>query len=121
MERGFRFLKDPMFFADSVFLKSPRRIMALMMVMTLSLLVYSVAEREFREALKAHDETIPSQTGKPTQRPTMRRVFQLFEGVEVLQIDLPTGQQRVVMNLDDVRQKILGLLPDEVKILYSVT
>ena len=31
-ERGFRFLKDPMFFADSLFLKSPRRIMALIMV-----------------------------------------------------------------------------------------
>ncbi|MDQ7029735.1 MAG: hypothetical protein Q9O62_08145 [Ardenticatenia bacterium] len=27
-ERGFRFLKDPWFFADSLFLKSPRRTMA---------------------------------------------------------------------------------------------
>ncbi len=26
VERGFAFLKDPLFFADSVFLKSPRRI-----------------------------------------------------------------------------------------------
>lgn len=25
-ERGFRFLKDPMFFADSIFLKSPERL-----------------------------------------------------------------------------------------------
>ena len=28
VERGFGFLKDPMFFADSVFLKYPRRIEA---------------------------------------------------------------------------------------------
>ena len=43
VERGFRFLKDPWFMVDSVFLKSPRRIEALMMVMTLCLLVYNVA------------------------------------------------------------------------------
>jgi transposase len=34
-ERGFRFLKEPMFFADSVVLKSPERIMALGMIMGL--------------------------------------------------------------------------------------
>jgi transposase len=33
VERGFRFLKDPMFFASSLFLEKPERIMALLMVM----------------------------------------------------------------------------------------
>jgi transposase len=42
-ERGVRFLKDPWFFADSLFLKSPKRIMALVMVMGLALLVYALA------------------------------------------------------------------------------
>jgi transposase len=37
VERGFRFLKDPLFFADSLFLKKPERIMALIMIMTLAL------------------------------------------------------------------------------------
>jgi len=32
VERGFRFLKDPMFFAHSLFLKKPSRIMALLML-----------------------------------------------------------------------------------------
>ena len=44
VERGFRFLKDPMFFADSLFLKSPVRIMAMIMIMGLALLIYSLAE-----------------------------------------------------------------------------
>jgi transposase len=35
VEKGFRFLKDPWFMVDSVFLKSPHRIEALMMIMTL--------------------------------------------------------------------------------------
>lgn len=38
-ERGFRFLKDPMFLASTLFLKKVQRIMALLMVMTLCLLV----------------------------------------------------------------------------------
>jgi transposase len=37
VERGFRFLKDPLFFASSVFLKSPKRIAALGMIMALCL------------------------------------------------------------------------------------
>ncbi len=51
VERGFRFLKDPMFFADSLFLKSPVRMMAMIMIMGLALLIYALAEREIRLAL----------------------------------------------------------------------
>jgi transposase len=40
-QRGFAFLKDPLFFADSIFLKSPERIESLGMMMGLSLLVYT--------------------------------------------------------------------------------
>ena len=65
VERGFRFLKDPMFFAESMYLKKPSRIMGLMMVMTLSLLVYSLAERELREKLQSENESLPDQKGKP--------------------------------------------------------
>jgi transposase len=32
VERGFRFLKDPMFYAESLYLNSPKRIMALINV-----------------------------------------------------------------------------------------
>jgi transposase len=39
------FVKDPMFYAESLYLKLPKRIMALIMVMTLSLLMYALAKR----------------------------------------------------------------------------
>ena len=52
VERGFRFLKDPMFFTDSVFIKSPQRIEGLGLIMALSLLVYKVAERQIRQTLQ---------------------------------------------------------------------
>jgi transposase len=40
VERGFRFLKDPLFLASSIFVKKPERIMALCFIMVLCLLVY---------------------------------------------------------------------------------
>ena len=83
VERGFRFLKAPLFFADSLFLKSPARIMAMIMIMGLCLLIYSLAEWRIRQQLQERNETIPDQKGKPTQTPTMRRVAQMFEGVDL--------------------------------------
>jgi len=48
VERGCSELKDPMFLADSLFLKSPSLLMALMMVMTICLLVYAALEHRIR-------------------------------------------------------------------------
>jgi transposase len=110
VERGFRFLKDLMFFADSLFLKNPARIMALLMVMGLCLLVYILAEHHLRTMLQQQDKTNPDQVGKPTQSPTMQRVFQVFEGIDLLHIML--GDQvldRRVLNLSAVQLKIIDL------------
>lgn len=105
-ERGWRFLKDPLFFASSLFLKSTRRIMALMMVMAVCLMVYTLAERKLRSALKLQGETLPDQRGKPTATPTIRWVFQCFQAIHWLQVDgLPQ-----VLNLRDLHLKVLRLL-----------
>jgi transposase len=110
VERGFRFLKDPLMFAESFYLKKPSRIMALLMVMGLCLLIYALAEHRLRSQLVAQNETIPDQKGRPTQRITMRRVFQMFEGIHILTIRLPHDLRRVVTNLSDVHLQILRLL-----------
>ncbi|MBC7251653.1 MAG: IS1634 family transposase [Anaerolineae bacterium] len=120
-ERGFRFLKDPWFFADSLFLKKPARIMALVMVMGLALLVYALAEHKLRSALQERGESIPNQVGKPTQRPTMRRVFQMFEGIDVLLIPAADGVRQQVLNLRPVHRQILRLLGPHVEKCYQDT
>jgi transposase len=120
-ERGFRFLKDPWFFADSLFLKSPRRMMALVMVMGLALLVYALAERNVRLALEEKGESISNQVGKPTQTPTMRRIFQMFEGIDVLLIPAEGGVQQRVLNLQPVHRQILRLLGPYVEKCYQDT
>ena len=47
-ERGFRFLKDPLFFADSFFVENPKRVETMLFLMSLSLLVYSLGQRQLR-------------------------------------------------------------------------
>jgi transposase len=118
VERGFRFLKDPMFFASSLFLEKPERIMALLMVMGLSLLVYALAERSLRTELAQRDESIPNQVGKLTQRPTIRRIFQVFRGIDILLIKNHLGIQRQVLNLKPIHLRVLDLLGPEVKKYY---
>jgi transposase len=83
-ERGFRFLKDPLFFTSSVFLKSAKRIEALGMIMALCLLVYNLAQRQLRLALTLRQDTIPNQLGNPTNSPTLRWVFQCFIAVHLV-------------------------------------
>ena len=117
-ERGFRFLKDPLFFADSLFLKLPRRMMALIMVMGLALLVYALAEHKLRRALEERDESLPNQVGKPTRRPTMRRVFQIFEGIDMLVVHTPAATERHITNLNDLQRRILHLLGPPVEKYY---
>ena len=119
VERGFRFLKDPLFFANSLFLKKPERIMALLMIMGLALLVYSLAERKLREALKTMNATIPNQLRKPTQTPTIRWVFQMFQGLDILLIH-QNGQVvfRKLVNLRPVQQQVITLLGSQVQKCY---
>lgn len=83
-ERGFRFIKDPLFFASRVFLKSPKRIMALAMIMTLALMVYSLGQLQLRQALEITNSTLPNQKGKPTARPTLRWILQCFHSVHLV-------------------------------------
>jgi transposase len=120
VERGFRFLKDPRFFADSLFLKRPERLMALLMVMGVALLVYALAEHTVRTELLHGRKSLPDQRGKPTQQPTMRWIFQLFEGIDILWLQQPAGVQRLILNLKPVHRQILNLLGPEVRKCYSL-
>jgi transposase len=107
VERGFRFLKDPLFFASSLFLKKPERIVALTMVMCLSLLVYSICERKLRKVLEEQKTSIMNQVGKPTQRPTLRWIFQMFEDVHLVKIE----------DNENVRYEVKNLRPDGIMAL----
>jgi transposase len=118
VERGFRFLKDPLFLASSVFVKKPERIMALSFIMVLCLLVYRLAEFRLRSRLAETQQTIPDQVQKPTARPTMRWVFQCFEGIELLHVQTTATSFVLVLRLQPVHRLILHLFGPLYEKLY---
>ncbi|CAD5950577.1 IS1634 family transposase [Planktothrix agardhii] len=102
-ERGFRFLKDPLFFTASVFVKKPERVEAIAMIMGLCLLVYNLAQRKLRKQLETAQEGVRNQVKKITNKPTMRWIFQMFQAVHLVRIN---GENQV-SNLTQERQEIL--------------
>jgi transposase len=120
VERGFRFLKDPLFLASSVFVRKPERLVALGFVMVVCLLVYRLAEHRLRKRLSETGQSIPDQVGKPTAKPTMRWVFQLFEGIELLIIRSAESVSWQVLRLKPVHERILRLLGPTFEKIYGV-
>jgi transposase len=110
VERGFRFLKDPLFLASSVVVKKPERVIALSFIMVLCLLIYRLAEHVLRRQLAQTSQTIPNQMNKPTNRPTMRWIFQCFEGIDLLHISVGESVQTQILGLQPLHQRILRLL-----------
>jgi transposase len=121
VEGGFRFLKDPLFFVSSLFVKKPCRIQGVLMVMPLALLVYSVTQRRLRQQLARQNTTVPNQINQPTQRPTLRWVFQLLEGIHHVRVMVQGQVHDVIEGLNDVQIKILRLFGDEVCRLYQIS
>lgn len=110
MERGFRFLKDPLFMTSSVFLKKDTRVAALAMVICLCLFVYTLAQRFLRQKLVELSTSVSNLLGKPTKKPTMCWIFQIFEGVHVLIHRAKDGIKEIILNLNPIRRHILQIL-----------
>ncbi len=123
VERGFRFLKDPQFFADSFFLKKPERIEALLMVMVTSLFVYSSTEYIIREKLKKENKTLPNQLNKEVQNPTVRWIYSMFGNVgrfisgenESHYVGLTDFQQRTILLLGETWMKMYRTFLDDLE------
>ncbi|MBD2565940.1 MULTISPECIES: IS1634 family transposase [Nostoc] len=115
-ERGFAFLKDPLFLADSIFLKASERIESLGMIMGLCLLVYTLAQRQIRAALRESKSTVKNQLGKPTDHPTLRWIFQCFESIHLVEFN----NEKYISNWTQDRNFILNLLPDDCLHYYQL-
>ena len=110
VERGFRFLKDKSFRVAEVYLKKEERIEALVMIMVLTLMIYSVAEWMLRKRMRETGETIPNQLKKPTQKPTLKWVVFLFMGVTEVTVWINGEMHQKIANLNDNLVNIIRLL-----------
>jgi transposase len=117
---GFRFLKDPLVFVSSLCVKKPCRMQGLLMVMTLALLVYAVAQRRRRHAFARQNATIPHQINQPTSRPTLRWVLQMLEGIERVRMMVDGKVRALITGLNEVRIAILRFFGEQVCLVYQV-
>lgn len=103
VERGFRFLKKPPL------------IEALLMIRILSLL-YAGLEHKIREQLGTSEEFFLSLVkNKTISKPTVRRVFLKFEGIDMLEL----GDQRFIMGERDHQTRLLKLQGKIYETVYS--
>lgn len=120
-ESGFKFIKDNAFEVDSIFLKKPGRISALLMIMTLCLMVYSYAQYFLRQQLLANEDIIPSQSDKETNKPSMKWVCHLFHGIHVLKLNFSNQMQHIGLNVNELLRRIVIYFGDFVCNIYGVT
>lgn len=120
-EKGFAFLKTPEFFTDAFYIKSVDRIQAMLVIMTLALLIYTVAQRRMRRYLDDAKKTIPNQINKETKRPTLRWLFQCLEGINVLRVIAATGHiETIITDLTDLRITILSCFGESIMKIYRI-
>jgi transposase len=123
VEGGFRFLKDPWFMADSVFLKSPKRIEALMMIMTLCLMVQHRSVHTWSKITRRMIQ-LPNQL-REVKNPALRWIFQVMAGINTIGFyQHSTGHQypwrELITNFNALRKKIIVLFGKAAGFMYGL-
>jgi transposase len=86
VEPGFRWIKNPAAISP-VWLDKRQRIAAVAMLTVVGLLVYSLIQRQVRQYLQQHHQSIPGNKGA-TAMPTAAVVFESFTSVTRVHLDL---------------------------------
>jgi transposase len=98
IEQDFGFLKDPVI-VNSVFLKKPKRIEVLGLILLTSLLIWRLMERSMRQYVAQTGEKLPGWDHKPTGRPTSFMMTKKFMGLMVIKIGIERRLSKP-LNLD---------------------
>lgn len=109
-ERRFRDLKGPMQLRP-VFLKKNQRIVALVFIVYVALLVYTLIERAARKHLAETGTTLPDPyTGRPLKQPTARRLLSAFEFYSVNLRQTEDDWEYLAPPFNPVQKQILATL-----------
>ena len=120
VESGFKFIKNNAFELASFYLKTPARIGALMMIMTLCLMVYNFAQYSLRKCLDEQGEVVPNQVGKPIKNPTIKWIAELMNMIAVVTIVTEDRRHRIVTNVKKVHQRIIAYFGQHALEIYGL-
>ena len=113
VERRYGEFKGPLAVAP-LFLKTSRRITALITVICLALLIFCLAERQVRKALAPHAEMMTGLPGYGTApaRPTGRTIFQALTGLRL--IPAHDGNPATIPKPAGIQARLLDLLGTDI-------
>ena len=85
--------------------------------------VYNIGQYKLREKLKEENETLPNQINKQIQTPTLRWIFQMMEGVAIIEFKEVSGEiaKTMITNLTELRMKIVRLPGNTAQEIYGIT
>jgi transposase len=106
VEQNFGFLKDPVI-VNALFLKSPRRIEALGLILVLALMIWRLMERTMRVSLKESNAKVVGWNNRQTSRPTSFMMTTKFVSVIVIRTD---ERRFLAEPLDPVQERYLQIL-----------
>ncbi len=78
------------------------------------LLVYTLGQRQLRQTLKRQKSTVKKKLGPPTNRPTLRWIFQCFQSIHLL---INSGVTEI-SNLTEERLEFLKFFPPSCQRYY---
>lgn len=113
VERGWRTMKSPRFFADSIFLKTPSRIESFLWLMTFSLMILTIIENKVQKVMDEKKLTIPSPSNEnKMKKPTSKRIVQYIHHMNIQLVCESTGKLQI-FNLQSDLWRILSALGDK--------
>ena len=79
-----------------------------------------MVQRRLCRELARQNETLPNQINQPTNRPTLRWVFQVLEGIERVRVMVDGQVEDLITGLNEVKIKILRLFGEQVCHVYQL-
>lgn len=109
VEKRFKALKSPKFM-NSLFLKTPQRVEALVYMLLICLMILTIAERVVRDGLKENDEVVHGIENRKKKRPTFSIILQIMDRIRVVTY-LSSGKRvRKIRSIDESCKKIITYL-----------
>lgn len=111
VEGNIRTFKGP-FAVSQMYLSLPKRICAMMFVITLALQLYTLINREIAQALETRDRPLVGLMPNNIRswRPQANFLLEAFKNIQLVSIELSDRTEIYVTSLNDLQKEILSLL-----------
>ena len=73
------------------------------------------------EGLEIQNETIPNQIKQNTDKPTLRWIFQLLDGINIVEVKIKDQLHLTIEGLTPLRRKILMFFSNNVQQIYQTS